>query len=95
MDASDFSANYRSNTIDIVVYGTKWCAATQFVRRYLDRMGLPYTFRDLDNDIEAANQVRWWTGGYLSHPTVKIGGEILIEPMSNEIQAVLGRYGLI
>ena len=95
MDASDFSASYRSNNIDIVVYGTKWCAATQFVRRYLDRMGLQYTFRDLDHDVEAANQVRWWTGGYLSHPTVKIGGEILIEPMSNEIQAVLGRYGLI
>lgn len=79
----------------VVVYGTRWCAATQFVRRYLDRQGVSYTYRDLDSDPEAAKQVRWWTGGYLSHPTVQIGGDILVEPMSNELQAVLSRNGLV
>jgi mycoredoxin len=79
----------------VVVYGTRWCAATQFVRRYLDRQGVTYTYRDLDSDPEAAKQVRWWTGGYLSHPTVQIGGDILVEPMSNELQAVLSRNGLL
>lgn len=79
----------------VVVFGTRWCAATQFVRRYLDRQGVSYTYRDLDSDPEAAKQVRWWTGGYLSHPTVQIGGEILVEPMSNELQAVLSRNGLV
>jgi len=79
----------------VVIYGTRWCAATQFVRRYLDRQGVSYTYRDLDSDPEAAKQVRWWTGGYLSHPTVQIGGDILVEPMSNELQAVLSRNGLV
>ena len=83
------------SSINLTVYGTRWCAATQFVRRYLDRTGISYTFRDLDNDLEAAQQVRWWTGGNLSHPTVQIGGDILVEPMSYELQAVLERNGLI
>jgi mycoredoxin len=79
----------------VVVYGTRWCAATQYVRRYLDRNGIDHGFRDIDRDQEAADQVRWWTGGYLSHPTVKISGDILVEPLSNEIQAALEKNNLV
>jgi hypothetical protein len=25
----------------VVVYGTRWCGASQMVRRYLDRLGIP------------------------------------------------------
>ena len=79
----------------VVVYGTRWCAATQYVRRYLDRNGVSHLFRDIDRDQEAADQVRWWTGGYLSHPTVKIGSDILVEPLSNEIQLALEKNNLV
>ncbi len=79
----------------VVVYGTRWCAATQYVRRYLDRINVEHTFRDIDRDPEAAEQVRWWTGGYLSHPTVKIASDILVEPLSNEIQSSLEKNNLV
>jgi mycoredoxin len=79
----------------VTVYGTRWCAATQFVRRYLDRLNVPYNFKDMDHDPEAASQVRWWTGGYLSHPTVQVGGDILVEPTSSELQSALARSRLI
>jgi mycoredoxin len=79
----------------VVVYGTRWCAATQYVRRYLDRKEVEHVFRDIDRDQEAADQVRWWTGGYLSHPTVKISSDILVEPLSNEIQAALEKNNLV
>ena len=36
------------STIKVVVYGTRWCAATQYVRRFLDRNNVTYSFRDLD-----------------------------------------------
>ena len=80
---------------EVVVYGTRWCAATQYVRRYLDRNNVKYAFRDIDRDQEAADKVRWWTGGYLSHPTVKIHSDILVEPLSNEIQASLEKTKLV
>ncbi len=82
-------------TAPVTVYGTRWCAQTQMVRRYLDRLGIPYTFRDMDIDPNAEDQVRWWTGGYASHPTVQVGGNILVEPSISELQQALSINGLL
>jgi mycoredoxin len=79
----------------VVVYGTQWCAATQRVRRYLDRLGILYTFRDMDRDPAASSRVQWWTGGYASHPTIQVGGDILVEPSLNELDQTLARNGLL
>jgi mycoredoxin len=79
----------------IVLYGTRWCAASQMLRRHLDRLGVPYIYRDMERDPEAARQVRWWTGGYFSHPTVQIGGDILVEPRPEEVEWALARNGVI
>ncbi len=79
----------------VVVYGTSWCAETQKVRRHLDRLRVPYSFRDMDSDQEAASRVRWWTGGSLSHPTVQVGGEVLVEPSVDEVDSALARAGVI
>ncbi len=79
----------------VTVYGTQWCAATQRVRRYLDRLHVPYTFYDMDRDPRANSMVQWWTGGDASHPTIQIGGDVLIEPAMQELQDVLVQHGLI
>ncbi len=81
--------------VPVEVYGTSWCAATQMVRRYLDRMGIPYVYHDIERDPAAANRVRWWTGGYLSHPTVAIGGDILVEPSIEELESALAEHELV
>ena len=80
---------------DVTVYGTNWCAQTQRARRLLDRYGIPYTYRNIDEDPEAAQQVRWWTGGYESHPTIQVGGDILVEPTTAELQWALSQNGLV
>lgn len=80
-------------TAPVTVYGTRWCAQTQMVRRYLDRLGIPYTYRDMDVDLTAEDRVRWWTGGYASHPTVQVGGNILVEPSISELQQALALNG--
>ncbi len=85
----------RHSDVPVVVYGTSWCANSQRVRRYLDRLGVPYDFRDMDYDPEAAQRVKWWTGGALSHPTVQIGGQVLVEPTLEEVDWALGRAGVI
>jgi len=79
----------------VVVYGTRWCAATQMIRRYLDRHNITYQFRDIDFDAEATRQVKWWAGGNASHPTVQIGGEVLIEPSTGEVERTLELQGLL
>ncbi len=85
----------RRSDVPVVVYGTSWCANSQRVRRYLDRLAVPYQFRDMDYDPEAARRVQWWTGGALSHPTVQVGGEVLVEPSLEELDWALGRAGVI
>jgi mycoredoxin len=79
----------------IVVYGTSWCAATQMVRRYLDRLGVPYRYVDIEADPNAATRLRWMTGGSLSHPTVTVAGEVLVEPSLDELDWALSRVGVI
>lgn len=78
----------------VIVYGTSWCAQTMMVRRTLERLGVPYRYVDIERNPSAANQLRWWTGGYVSHPTVYIGGEILVEPTTRELQWALAGRGM-
>ncbi len=82
-------------TPPIVVYGTSWCAASQMVRRYLDRLGIPYRYVDLEYDPVATARLRWLTGGTVSHPTVTIGGEVLVEPTIAELEWALSRAGVL
>jgi mycoredoxin len=65
------------------------------VRRHLDRLGVPYRYVDLEADPGAAAQVRWLTGGYVTHPTVNVAGEVLVEPSMAELDWALERAGLI
>jgi mycoredoxin len=79
----------------VVVYGTRWCAASQMVRRYLDRLGVPYAYVDMEANAYAAKQVRWLTGGYASHPTVSVAGEVLVEPSLGELEWALARGAVV
>jgi mycoredoxin len=88
------SRMHRVHNAQVTVYGTRWCAMSQMVRRHLDRLGIPYRYVDLETDPEAAAQVRWLTGGYLSHPTVTVAGVVLVEPTIRELDWALERAGL-
>jgi mycoredoxin len=55
---------------------------------------VPYEYVDLELHPEATAQLRWWTGGYASHPTVYIGGEVLVEPTMSELSWALARSGV-
>ena len=90
---SDYSNVTSLGTEPVVVYGTRWCGMTQVIRRYLDRSGIPYQYIDLDLNPGAKAQLKWLTGGYASHPTVDVGGQVLIEPDINELKSVLARNG--
>jgi len=74
----------------IVVYGASWCRDTIRTRRFLNRHGVPYSVVDVDRDPGAADQVRSWNRGYLSTPTLDVGGRIVTEPSDEKLAALLG-----
>jgi mycoredoxin len=78
----------------LVIYGRRGCALSQMIRRYLDRMGIPYEYIDLDLHPEAQSQLAWLTGGRVHSPTVAIGGHVLVQPTIGELQRALARTGV-
>jgi len=78
---------------EVEIFGTTWCAKTQMVRRFFDKMKIPYRFLDLENNPDAIGKLKWITGGYTGHPTVVIDGQTLVEPTIKELEMVLERYG--
>src|SRR4030081_2532492 len=85
----------RARTAPLTVDGTRWCAQSQMVRRHLDRLGIPYRYVDLEEDPNAAAQVRWLTGGYVSHPIVSVAGHVLVEPALADLDWALEAAGLV
>lgn len=79
----------------VVVYGTSWCAQTQMIRRYLERLGVPYRYVDLELHPELLPRLRFLTGGRLSHPVVYVAGEVLVEPSLRELEGALLRGGYL
>ena len=76
-----------------IVATPRWPAATQLVRRSLERLGVPYDYVDLELPPEASRQLRWLTGDQAHHPTVYIGGELLVEPTPGGLHWALSRGG--
>jgi mycoredoxin len=78
-------------TTPIQLYGRRWCAHTQMLRRYLDRAGIPYMYHDMDREPGALAQVRWWTGMEIN-PVLNVNGTILVEPSIEEVNWALHHY---
>ena len=53
----------------------------------------PHRYVDLEHDPVAGAELRWWSGGRMSHPTVSIGGVLLVEPTLKELDWALAEAG--
>jgi mycoredoxin len=87
-------ATPRTTTIPVTVYGRQWCGISQMVRRYLDRIGMPYDYVDLDRDPDAESRLSWLTGGRVRSPMVQIRDEMLVQPSVQEVARALARRGV-
>jgi mycoredoxin len=75
----------------VVVYGRRWCALSQMVRRWFDCTGIPYQYVDLDLHPDAEARLAWLAGGQVRSPIVSLGGELLVQPSIAELQWILSR----
>ena len=77
----------------IVIYGSRWCGITKMIRRYLHRAGIPYRFVDWEAHPEVRSELEWLAGGRLASPTIKLGGQVLVQPSMRELEWALARGG--
>lgn len=69
-----------------MVYGAPWCGDCVRAKRVLDRTGATYRWIDVDEEPEAAEEVRRINGGLRAIPTILFpDGSILVEPSDAEL----------
>jgi len=81
--------------LGVKVYGADWCGDTRHTRAFLDRLGVPYEYVDIERDGRAAEWVREHNGGKERKPTVDIAGQVLSVPSDHELTAALREKGLM
>lgn len=80
---------------EVRVYGRQLCEDTEATRHQLERLGVAYSYHDIDQEPDAAQWVKDMNGGEQITPTVSILGEILADPDEAEIISVLRSTGLL
>jgi glutaredoxin len=79
----------------LTVYGASWCHVTEETRRHLDEMGVPYAYRDTDDDPEASAWVKAQNEGMELKPTLQLGATILRAPALADLDDSLRAAGLL
>ena len=75
------------STLEIKVYGTKWCGDCRRALRVLDAHQTNYSFIDIDKDPEGRQFVIETNNGNRSVPTILFpDGSILVEPSNRELE---------
>ena len=81
---------------DIIVYGATTCGYTTGLMADLDDAGLPYTFKDLETDPAAEEELLaklettdWYDGGTVAMPVVDVKGTLLERPSLEEVEDLL------
>ncbi len=80
----------------ITVFGATWCGDTKRARALLDRLGVEYTFVDVDRNAKLLAWVASHSGGQRRIPAIVVapGQPVLIEPSDPDLLAALQEAGL-
>jgi glutaredoxin-like protein len=75
----------------IVVYGADWCGDCRRAKRFLNQLGIPFEWIDIESDRKAEEFVMDVNRGMRSIPTIVFeDGSILVEPTDDELAEKIG-----
>jgi glutaredoxin len=77
---------------DVVVYTTKWCGWCRKTLAHLDRKRVDYVNKDIEDDPDAARELRRKTGS-TAIPVLEIDGELVRGFDTRRIDQLLARAG--
>jgi mycoredoxin len=77
------------------MYGTTWCGDCARSKRLLERLGVPYTWHNIEQDKEAREYVVKVNRGNRSVPTIVFpDGSVLTEPSDAVLEQKVRASGL-
>jgi len=74
----------------ITIYSAEWCAFCHATKDYLDKLGVTYTVKDVDQDAEALRE-SVEKSGQRGIPVLDINGKIIVGFNRPQIDAALGK----
>ena len=79
----------------VEVLGAAWCVDTSRTLRCLRRLRVPFHAIDVDDHLDALEDVTRITGGERRTPVVRIGHRVLVEPSNASLVHALEDAGLL
>lgn len=79
---------------NITVYSATWCAFCHMAKQYFDKLGVKYTDRDVEKDVQAATEAVS-KSHQMGIPVIDINGEIIIGFDRPKIDVALKKNNLI
>lgn len=77
-------------THSVTIYSADWCAFCHAAKQYMDKLGVAYTERNVEEDPQyAAEAVQ--KSGQMGIPVLDIDGQIIVGFDRPKIDAALGR----
>ncbi|MDB5184393.1 MAG: Glutaredoxin [Candidatus Saccharibacteria bacterium] len=76
------------STPSITIYSATWCGFCHATKQYLDKLGIKYTDKDVDDDRSAAEEAVS-KSGQRGIPVIDIDGEIIVGFDRPKIDAAL------
>lgn len=79
-----------TSTPSVIIYSADWCAFCHAAKDYLDKLGVTYTERNVEEDPQYATEAVQ-KSGQMGIPVLDIGGTVIVGFDRPKIDGALGR----
>lgn len=85
-----------SNDAKVIIYSTTWCAFCKTEKQYLDKLGVAFVEKDVEEDKEAYEELMAKNGGaFQGVPVTDIAGELVLGFDRRKIDDLLRQKNLV
>lgn len=83
------------DTAQITIYKTPWCAFCHTEMQWLDKLGIPYIAKDVEEDKDAYDELIEKNGGSFSGvPVTDVAGDIVLGFDRPKLLAAMDKHGI-
>jgi glutaredoxin len=80
------------SNVPVILYSTPKCASCDLARLYLDKRKVPYTEKNVDNDVKMQEELKEKSGS-LSVPTIIVGTKVMNGYLESLLEGELDAAG--
>ena len=85
-----------NTTAQVIVYSTPWCAFCKTEKQYLEKLGVSFIAKDIEEDKDAYDELmNKNSGNFQGVPVTDIAGELVLGFDRAKIDSLLKEKGLL